>query len=62
MIEILFRLPYSTRQHLTDAKFGILKTVGNYLIAPKEYGLLKSVKLGKEKTLFKLKLNASIEK
>tara|TARA_B100000795_G_scaffold259148_1_gene233835 strand:- start:13 stop:129 length:117 start_codon:yes stop_codon:yes gene_type:complete len=34
---------------LTDAKFRTPKTAGNYLLALKKYGLLKTVKLGKEK-------------
>lgn len=49
LIEILFRLPYTKRQHLIDKSIGNLKTVGNYLIALEENGFLKSVKVGKEK-------------
>ncbi|WP_028298867.1 Fic family protein [Olivibacter sitiensis] len=49
LIEILFRLPYTKRQHLIDENIGNLKTVGNYLIALEESGFLKSVKVGKEK-------------
>ena len=49
LIEILFRLPYSKRQHLMDENIGNLKTVGNYLIALEENKFLKSVKVGKEK-------------
>lgn len=49
LIEILFKLPYTKRQHLIDAEFGTPKTVGKYLRALEEYGFLKSVKLGKEK-------------
>jgi len=49
LIEILFRLPYTKRQHLIDENIGNLKTVGNYLIALEENGFLKSVKVGKEK-------------
>jgi Fic family protein len=49
LIEILFRLPYTKRQHLVDENIGNLKTVGNYLIALEEHGFLKSVKVGKEK-------------
>ena len=49
LIEILFRLPYTKRQHLIDENVGNPKTVGNYLIALEENGFLKSVKVGKEK-------------
>ena len=49
MIEILFRLPYTKRQHLINENIGNLKTVGSYLIALEENGFLKSVKVGKEK-------------
>ena len=49
LIEILFRLPYTKRQHLIDENIGNPKTVGNYLIALEEYGFLNSVKVGKEK-------------
>lgn len=59
LIEILFRLPYTKRQHLIAENIGNLKTVGNYLIALEEKGFLKSIKVGKEKlylngTLFKI--------
>jgi Fic family protein len=49
LIEILFRLPYTKRQHLIDENIGNLKTVGNYLIVLEENGFLKSEKVGKEK-------------
>lgn len=49
LVEILFRLPYTKRQHLINKNIGNLKTVGNYLIALEENGFLKSVKVGKEK-------------
>jgi len=49
LIEILFRLPYTKRQHLIDENIGNSKTVGNYLIALEETGFLKSVRVGKEK-------------
>ena len=49
LMEILFRLPYTKRQHLIDENIGNPKTVGNYLIALEENGFLKSVKVGKEK-------------
>jgi len=49
LVEILFRLPYTKRQHLIDENIGNPKTVGNYLQTLEEYGFLKSVKVGKEK-------------
>jgi Fic family protein len=49
LIEILFRLPYTKRQHLINENISNPKTVGNYLIALEENGFLKSVKVGKEK-------------
>ncbi|TBR19952.1 MAG: Fic family protein [Chitinophagaceae bacterium] len=49
LIEILFRLPYTKRQHLINENIGNPKTVGNYLIALEENGFLKSIKVGKEK-------------
>jgi Fic family protein len=49
LVEILFRLPYTKRQHLIDENIGNPKTVGNYLKALEENGFLKSVKVGKEK-------------
>jgi Fic family protein len=56
LIEILFRLPYTKRQHLIDENIGNLKTVGNYLIALEKYGFLKSQKVGKEKLYLNQKL------
>jgi len=49
LVEILFRLPYTKRQHLIDENIGNPKTVGNYLITLEEHGFLKSEKVGKEK-------------
>ena len=49
LIEILFRLPYTKRQHLINENLGNPKTVGNYLQKLEEYGFLKSVRVGKEK-------------
>ena len=49
LIEILFRLPYTKRQHLIDENIGNPKTVGNYLQKLEENGFLKSIKVGKEK-------------
>jgi Fic family protein len=61
LIEILFRLPYTKRQHLIDEKIGNLKTVGNYLIALEENGFLKSEKVGKEKLYLNQKLLKILE-
>lgn len=49
LIEILFRLPYTKRQHLINENLGNAKTVGNYLMALEKYGFLKSTRVGKEK-------------
>lgn len=61
LIEIIFRLPYTKRQHLMDENIGNLKTVGNYLIALEENGYLKSVKVGKEKLYLNPKLLEILE-
>ncbi len=61
LIEILFRLPYTKRQHLIDENIGNLKTVGNYLIALEENDFLKSVKVGKEKLYLNEKLLKILE-
>lgn len=61
LIEILFRLPYTKRQHLIDENIGNLKTVGNYLIALEEKGFLKSEKVGKEKLYLNQKLLKILE-
>jgi len=49
LIEILFRLPYTKRQHLIDENIGNPKTVGNYLQTLEKNKFLKSIKVGKEK-------------
>jgi Fic family protein len=49
LIEILFRLPYTKRQHLIDQNIGNSKTTGNYLNALEENGFLESIRVGKEK-------------
>lgn len=61
LIEILFRLPYTKRQHLIDENIGNPKTVGNYLISLEENGFLKSVKVGKEKLYLNQKLLTILE-
>lgn len=49
LIEILFRLPYTKRKFLVDAKLGTAKTVGKYLMSLEKNGFLKSYLVGKEK-------------
>lgn len=49
LIDVLFKLPYTKRQHLIDAGLGTLKTVGNYLNDLESQGFLRSVRVGKEK-------------
>ena len=61
LIEILFRLPYTKRQHLIEENIGNLKTVGNYLKALEENGFLKSEKVGKEKLYLNQKLLEILE-
>ena len=62
LIEILFRLPYTKRQHLINAKLGTPKTVGNYLRNLEQAGFLKSVKVGKEKLYLNYRLMEVLEK
>ena len=61
LIEILFRLPYTKRQHLIDENIGSPKTVGNYLMSLEEKGFLRSIKVGKEKLYLNHKLLAILE-
>ena len=61
LIEILFRLPYTKRQFLIDAKLGTPKTVGNYLRTLEEAGFLTSEKVGKEKLYLNYRLMATLE-
>lgn len=56
LIEVLFRLPYTKRQHLIDAGLGTPKTVGNYLIQLEKTGFLRSEKVGKEKLYLNFRL------
>jgi len=62
LMEILYKLPYTKRQHLIDVGLGTAKTVGNYLMALEEKGFLKSVKLGKEKLYLNHRLMTILEK
>jgi len=61
LIEILFRLPYTKRQHLIDENIGNPKTVGNYLQTLEENRFLKSVKVGKEKLYLNQRLLKILE-
>ena len=61
LVEILFRLPYTKRQFLIDAKLGSPKTVGNYLMELEKSGFLISEKVGKEKLYLNHKLVAVLE-
>lgn len=61
LIEILFRLPYTKRQHLIDENIGNPKTVGNYLQTLEENGFLQSVKVGKEKLYLNKRLLKILE-
>jgi Fic family protein len=49
LVDLLFKLPYTKRQHLVEAKIGNLKTVGQYLMELERHGLLSAEKVGKEK-------------
>ena len=62
LIDILFRLPYTKRQHLINAKLGTPKTVGNYLRNLEQAGFLKSIKVGKEKLYLNYRLMEVLEK
>lgn len=61
LVEILFRLPYTKRQHLVRENIGNLKTVGNYLMALENNGFLKSERVGKEKLYLNQKLLEILE-
>lgn len=61
LVEILFRLPYTKRQFLTDAKLGSPKTAGRYLAELEKAGFLTSEKVGKEKLYLNHQLMATLE-
>jgi hypothetical protein len=61
LVEILFRLPYTKRQHLIDEHIGNPKTVGNYLMTLEETGFLTSIKVGKEKLYLNQRLLKILE-
>ena len=62
LVEVLFKLPYVKRQNLIDENIGNIKTVGNYLNTLEDGGILKSVKVGKEKLYLNEKLLRILEK
>lgn len=62
LVEVIFKLPYTKRQNLVDLGLGTPKTVGNYLIALEEAGILQSVRVGKEKLYLNQKLMDILEK
>ncbi len=49
LVEIIYKLPYCKRQFLTEAKIAQLKTAGVYLTQLEKAGILKSIRVGKEK-------------
>ena len=61
LVEILFRLPYTKRQHLVDENIGNPKTVGNYLLVLEAHGFLTSLKVGKEKLYLNRRLLTILE-
>ncbi len=61
LVEILFRLPYTKRQHLIDENIGNPKTVGNYLQTLEENGFLQSERVGKEKLYLNQRLLKILE-
>jgi len=61
LLEIIFKLPYTKRKNLIDAKLGTPKTVGNYLIELEKLGILKSKKIGKEKLYINHRLMKILE-
>ncbi|MFC3199496.1 Fic family protein [Parapedobacter deserti] len=61
LMEVLFRLPYTKRQHLINENLGNAKTVGNYLMALEKYGFLKSTRVGKEKLYLNQRLLKILE-
>jgi cell filamentation protein, protein adenylyltransferase len=56
LMEVLFKLPYTKRKFLEEARLGNLKTVGNYLKSLENSGFLKSEQVGKEKLYLNFKL------
>jgi Fic family protein len=61
LVEIIFRLPYTKRQHLINEGLGNPKTAGNYLMALEEKGFLEAIKVGKEKLYLNQRLLKILE-
>ena len=61
LLEIIFKLPYTKRKNLIEAKLGTPKTVGNYLIELEKLGVLRSKKVGKEKLYINHKLMETLK-
>jgi len=61
LLEIIFKLPYTKRKNLIEAKLGTPKTVGNYLIELEKLGILGSKKVGKEKLYINNRLMKALE-
>jgi len=61
LVEAIFKLPYTKKQHLINDGFGTSKTVGNYLIALEDKGFLKSEKIGYEKLYLNYRLMEILE-
>ena len=61
LLEIIFKLPYTKRKNLIEAKLGTPKTVGNYLIELEKLGILSSKKVGKEKLYINHRLMKALE-
>jgi len=61
LTDVLFHLPYTKRRHLIDAGIGTPKTVGNYLMALEEKGVLTSERVGKEKLYLNRRLLTILE-
>lgn len=61
LVDIMFRLPYTKRQHLVDENIGNHKTVGNYLMSLEKIGVLVSEKVGKEKLYLNQRLLRILE-
>lgn len=56
LIQLIYRMPYTKRQHLVDANIGNAKTAGRYLKLLEEHGFMTTVKVGKEKLYINEKL------
>lgn len=62
LVEELFRLPYTKRNHIAAAGVGNVKTAGNYLMSLEEKKFLKAVVVGKEKLYLNSRLMEILKK